>query len=137
MLCCLFFGRLNYTFNDRYLLQQPYVQTVLLNLPRVIVSYFPSAAAAWRVSEEGFWKDNAIGNVVNNFKLRVGYGTTGNCNIDNICMLLLIMLRYILWAIRKSAALAPGSTVGNNNLKWGRKPFLRISDWTWVWGKQS
>lgn len=32
-----FFGRLNYTFNDRYLLQQPYVQTVLLNLPRVIV----------------------------------------------------------------------------------------------------
>ena len=31
--------------------------------------YFPSAAAAWRVSEEGFWKDNAIGNVVNKFQI--------------------------------------------------------------------
>ncbi len=71
-------------FNDRYLYSNLYVADEFLNLPRVIVrGYFPSAAAAWRVSEEGFWKDNAIGNVVNNFKLRVGYGTTGNCNIDN------------------------------------------------------
>ena len=79
-----FFGRLNYTFNDRYL----FTATLRADGSSKFAEgnrwgYFPSAAAAWRVSEEGFWKDNAIGNVVNNFKLRVGYGTTGNCNIDN------------------------------------------------------
>ena len=80
--------------------------------------YFPSAAAAWRVSEEGFWKDNAIGNVVNNFKLRVGYGTTGNCNIDNYMYATAYNATVYPVGNQETAALAPGSTVGNNNLKW-------------------
>ncbi|MDC1105962.1 TonB-dependent receptor [Prolixibacteraceae bacterium] len=37
--------------------------------------YFPSASFAWRISEEGFLADS---DVIDNFKLRVGYGQTGS-----------------------------------------------------------
>lgn len=41
---------------------------------------FPSASAAWRVSEEAFMQNSKL---INDFKLRVGYGVTGNQNIGN------------------------------------------------------
>ena len=40
---------------------------------------FPSAAVAWRVSEEGFLKDSKV---VSNLKLRLSYGEIGNQAID-------------------------------------------------------
>ena len=42
--------------------------------------YFPSASIAWRVSEEQFMKDI---NWLNNLKLRLSYGVTGNNQIPN------------------------------------------------------
>ena len=39
---------------------------------------FPSVSGAWRISEENFWKNSKLMNVVNSLKLRVGYGVTGN-----------------------------------------------------------
>lgn len=41
---------------------------------------FPSASMAWRISEESFLEES---NTVNNLKLRIGYGITGNQNIGN------------------------------------------------------
>ena len=41
---------------------------------------FPSAAVAWRVSEEGFLKDSKV---VSNLKLRLSYGEIGNQAIDS------------------------------------------------------
>ncbi|MGI8635154.1 MAG: SusC/RagA family TonB-linked outer membrane protein, partial [Segetibacter sp.] len=41
---------------------------------------FPSAAVAWRISEENFLKDVKF---LNELKLRVSYGETGNNNIGN------------------------------------------------------
>ncbi|MCK0115281.1 SusC/RagA family TonB-linked outer membrane protein [Gelidibacter sp. F63206] len=41
---------------------------------------FPSASAAWRVSEEAFLQESKI---INDLKLRIGYGVTGNQNIGN------------------------------------------------------
>lgn len=41
---------------------------------------FPSASAAWRISEEAFLEDVDF---LDNLKFRVGYGTAGNNNIDN------------------------------------------------------
>lgn len=42
--------------------------------------YFPSAALAWRISNEDFLKENKV---INDLKLRVSYGETGNNNIGN------------------------------------------------------
>ena len=41
---------------------------------------FPSASAAWRITEEKFLEDSES---INDLKLRLGYGITGNQNIGN------------------------------------------------------
>ena len=41
---------------------------------------FPSASAAWRISEEDFFEES---NIVQDLKLRLGYGITGNQEIGN------------------------------------------------------
>src|SRR5690606_39219106 len=41
---------------------------------------FPSASAAWRISEENFLQDSQS---INDLKLRLGYGVTGNQEIGN------------------------------------------------------
>ncbi|MDI9365662.1 MAG: SusC/RagA family TonB-linked outer membrane protein [Flavobacterium sp.] len=70
------FFRLNYDYKEKYMLQA--------SLRRDGSSvfgknkewgYFPSLALAWRISEEGFLKGNSV---VNDLKLRVSYGETGN-----------------------------------------------------------
>ncbi len=43
--------------------------------------YFPSASLAWRMSEEPWLRDHATW--LNNLKLRLSYGQTGNNQIDN------------------------------------------------------
>jgi iron complex outermembrane receptor protein len=70
-----FFGRLNYSLLNRYLL------TVTLRddgSSRFAKGnrwgLFPSAALAWKIKEESFLKDV---NAVSNLKLRLGYGITG------------------------------------------------------------
>lgn len=40
--------------------------------------FFPSVSAGWRISEESFFKDGAIGNIVSNLKLRASYGEVGD-----------------------------------------------------------
>ena len=76
-----FFGRVNYAFDDKYLLT--------FTLRRDGSSRFgtdnqwgtfPSGAIAWRLSEEPFIENL---NVFSNLKLRLGYGKTGNDQIGN------------------------------------------------------
>jgi len=77
-----FFGKINYTFDDRYL--------VSLTMRRDGSSRFgknnkygtfPSVSAGWRLSEEKFMK--GAGNWLSNLKLRASWGQTGNQEIDN------------------------------------------------------
>ena len=71
-----FYGRLNYSFNSKYLLQA----TVRRDGSSAFGinnrwGTFPSVSAAWRITEEEFMKDQ---NVFDDLKLRVGYGVSGN-----------------------------------------------------------
>jgi TonB-linked SusC/RagA family outer membrane protein len=45
--------------------------------------YFPSASAAWRISDENFFKNVNALSFVDDIKVRVSYGETGNFNIGN------------------------------------------------------
>ncbi|MFK7981563.1 MAG: SusC/RagA family TonB-linked outer membrane protein [Saprospiraceae bacterium] len=74
-----YFGRFNYGFSDRYLL----TGTVRVDGssrfgPNNRYGVFPSAAFAWRASNEGFIKEI---DAINNLKFRVGVGTVGNQEI--------------------------------------------------------
>ncbi|MDN3657929.1 TonB-dependent receptor [Ferruginibacter paludis] len=77
-----YFGRINYNFKSRYLL----TATVRTDGASVFAvnnkwATFPSAAFAWNVAEESFFKP--LKNVVSQFKLRVSYGQTGNATINS------------------------------------------------------
>jgi len=70
-----FYGRLNYAYNSRYLLQA----TVRRDGSSVFGKNhqwgtFPSVSVAWNIAEENFMKDS----IFDQLKLRAGYGVSGN-----------------------------------------------------------
>jgi len=75
------FGRANYNYADRYLL----TATLRADASSKFGSnyrwgYFPSFAAAWRISNEKFMESSQ--DWLSNLKLRLGYGQVGNSNIS-------------------------------------------------------
>ena len=75
---------------------------------------FPAVSAAWRISGEEFMKKQ---NVVNDLKLRLGWGKVGNQNIDNSAYLSSIgTMRYVLG--NQVVVGSQVSGIGNQKLKW-------------------
>ena len=71
-----YFARASYVLMDRYILTGTIRRDGSSNFGSGNRwGTFPSAAAAWRISEEAFMKDIDF---VDNLKLRVGWGQTGN-----------------------------------------------------------
>lgn len=74
-----YFGRINYVLNGKYLLTLTGRQDGSSKFGEENrFGFFPSAAVAWRVSDENFFTG---GNLISNLKLRASYGETGNSNI--------------------------------------------------------
>ena len=77
-----FYYRMNHTFLDKYILGFTFRADGASNFGgNNKYGYFPSASAAWRISEEGFFEPAR--KVVNNMKLRLSYGAVGNASIPN------------------------------------------------------
>ncbi|WP_267405423.1 SusC/RagA family TonB-linked outer membrane protein [Chryseobacterium sp. GM_Chr_2] len=75
-----YFGRLNYTFNEKYLLTASLRRDASSRFSEENrVGYFPSVALAWRIDQEGFLKDSKT---ISTLKLRAGWGQTGQQEID-------------------------------------------------------
>jgi TonB-linked SusC/RagA family outer membrane protein len=111
-----FFGRLFYDYNNRYLFTASIRADGSSNFaPDKKWGYFPSASAAWRVSEEDFMKRQSL---ITNLKLRLGYGTSGNCNIGSGKYLTSYSSGAYGYNNMSAIALVPSSILGNNNLKW-------------------
>ena len=67
-------GRVNYNYADRYLLTLTgRIDQDSRFGPEYRTGYFPSAAAAWRISKEDFFKSNTV----NDLKIRGSYGQLG------------------------------------------------------------
>lgn len=72
-------GRINYDYNGKYYLTLTNRYDGASMLSGKKVDDFPSAAVAWRVSEENFLKPIET---ISNLKLRLSYGVTGNSSVD-------------------------------------------------------
>ncbi|KAF2514840.1 SusC/RagA family TonB-linked outer membrane protein [Flavobacterium salilacus subsp. salilacus] len=77
-----FFGRANVDLFDKYL----FTFTLRADGSSLFKEgerwgYFPAAAVAWRITDEAFLKDSKV---VNNLKLRLGVGQTGQQDITSI-----------------------------------------------------
>ena len=76
-----YFGRVNYSFDDRYLMTATLRADGSSNLGKDNRwGVFPSVALAWRISNEAFLKDVKW---LSNLKLRLGWGIVGNQNASS------------------------------------------------------
>lgn len=75
-----YFGRLNYDYKHKYLLEVNARYDGSSRFPRSSRwGIFPSISGGWYVSRENFWKP--LEQVVSSFKLRASYGKLGNQNV--------------------------------------------------------
>lgn len=76
------FYRLNYIYNDRYILELNGRYDGSSRFPSdKRWGFFPSASAAWRLDQENFMK--SFQPVISNFKIRGSYGSLGNQAASN------------------------------------------------------
>ena len=110
-----FIGRLNYSFNDKYLLTSNFRadgsgQFASGNR----WGYFPSFSAGWRVSKEAFLSDVKA---ISDLKLRVGWGIVGNDKANPYAWYGLVTPgAYIIGGSVVNAYIP--NTLENTNLKW-------------------
>lgn len=106
-----YFGRLFYSYNDKYLL----TATIRRDGSSKFADenrwgWFPSAAIAWKISNENFLKGNTT---INNLKLRAGWGAVGNQNVPNNAFTSTYSASATNWGTGLLAA-----NTANKDLKW-------------------
>lgn len=112
-----FFGRLNYSFDGKYLLQA----SVRADGSSVLADghkwgYFPSVSAGWRISEESFMAGTK--SWLDNLKLRASWGLSGNSAISAYQT-----LATISSIVPNSTEKAP-MTMSNPDLTWEKTSAL-------------
>lgn len=74
-----FFGRVNYAYKSRYLLEFNLRRDESSRLPKKNrVGYFPSVSAGWNIADEAFMQNQKVVNIL---KLRGSWGKLGNQEI--------------------------------------------------------
>jgi TonB-linked SusC/RagA family outer membrane protein len=124
-----FFGRLNYTLLDRYLLTLTVREDGSSQFaPGHQWGFFPAAAASWRIIEEP-WMESTR-KWLSNLKLRISYGKVGNDKISNTQYVQLYNTnsgskRY---GVGESANThqAVSTTLANPNLTWEKRTTRNI-----------
>ncbi len=112
-----FLGRVNYSYDDKYLLTANFRAdaSTVFAATNNIWGFFPSFSAGWRISKEKFFKGLDF---INDMKIRAGWGAVGNDQVGD----------YASYGLVSSGALyvygntiVPGTspiTLENKNLKW-------------------
>ncbi|WEK20186.1 MAG: TonB-dependent receptor [Candidatus Pedobacter colombiensis] len=118
-----YMGRFNYSYNNKYLL------TVSGRWDGASVladghkwDFFPSAALAWRIDQEDFMKGISW---VDQFKVRLGVGSTGNAAVEPYSTLGILQTLYYTFGssvqpgyVASDASLAKPIPLPNHGLGW-------------------
>lgn len=113
-----YMGRINYTFNDKYLLQASIRRDGASQLAEGHkYSWFPSASIAWRMNQESFMRDTRW---VNDLKLRFGVGTSGNYAIPAYATQGPLTSIFYPFGSSLTAGAVPPTTMANPLLGWER-----------------
>lgn len=113
-----YFGRVSYDYKSKYLSEFIFRYDGSENFPKnKRWGFFPGIALGWRISEEGFIKDNT--DIIDNLKLRFSYGEQGNDRIDPFQYLTTYVYRtyYQVFDGVAQNCIEPG-TIPNKNVTW-------------------
>ena len=111
-----FFGRVNYDIKDRYLFTATFRadgSSIFLN--DNVWGYFPSAAFAWKMTEETFLNDVSWLDLL---KLRLSYGQSGNNNIPAGQTSQIYLSANTTWINGVNNFWGPSNVLANPDLKW-------------------
>ncbi len=112
-----FFGRANYDYQSKYLLTATFRADGSSKFSEGNRwGYFPSLAAAWRISAEPFMESSA--GWLDDLKLRASYGTAGNNNIPAGQMAQTFNVSTTTWVNGFNSFWAASKTMANPDLKW-------------------
>ena len=128
-------GRINYSFQGKYMLTlsgRSDGSSVLA--PGRKYAFFPSAALAWRLSDEVLFKNI---DQLDDLKLRIGYGMTGNSAISPYQTLGSLSLTRYSWDDNVAIGYAAGG-FPNARLGWETTSQVNFGlDFSWLNGKIS
>ncbi|HCN82757.1 MAG TPA: hypothetical protein DIT07_03935 [Sphingobacteriaceae bacterium] len=117
-----YFGRINYSLLDRYIITASLRRDGSSVFgPNNRFGNFPSAAFAWKLSDEPFMKSVTA---ITNIKLRASWGKTGNANIPSFMDQPQVWkgsTNNIIYSFGPAKTYVNGSTIAalsNRNLKW-------------------
>ncbi len=113
-----FYGRLNYNYNDKYLLTFTGRRDGCSKFgANTKWGFFPSGAFAWNVKNEPFLQNV---NKLSQLKFRASYGVTGNADIGEYRSLASLEPRTAVINEQRVNAIAPDpwGGVANGNLSW-------------------
>jgi TonB-linked SusC/RagA family outer membrane protein len=109
-------GRVNYGFMDRYLLTLTGRFDGSSRLSQGNQwAFFPSIAAAWRISDEGFMQNQSL---FSDLKLRATYGISGNDAVDPYSTQAVLTKIPFSFGENPAPGYTFSSQVGNADLKW-------------------
>lgn len=119
-----FFGRVNYTYDSRYFL------TAILRREGSTRfgdnnkwGSFPAVSGGWNISNEEFFTNK---DVVNDLKLRIGYGVTGNQGFPNYTSLMLLSTGGVYPQNGDYYQTYGPSSNPNPDVKWEQKAELNV-----------
>lgn len=111
-----YMARINYGYNDKYLLTVSAREDGASQFaPGNKYSVFPSAAVAWRISHESFLRGTSW---LNDLKLRIGAGVTGNSGVDAYTTKGAITPLFYPFISTVTAGSLPSSVFANQELGW-------------------
>ncbi|HZH95014.1 MAG TPA: TonB-dependent receptor [Flavisolibacter sp.] len=111
-----YFGRMSYNFQDRYLLTATVRSDGTSQFaPSNRWGTFPAISAAWRISEEAFFKNVPV---ISELKLRGSWGRLGNANTSEFAYVSRVIFtpQYPIGGVPTQAPLAP--SLPNIDLGW-------------------
>lgn len=73
------FGRLNYNYDERFLLSAVFRDDGVSSLPsKNRFGFFPGMSAGWNLQKEKFFRNSGLDRYISTFKPRISYGVNGN-----------------------------------------------------------
>lgn len=119
------FGRAGYSYDDKYFAEFNFRydgSSKFMKDNRW--GFFPSAAVAWRIMQEGFM--DPFRSVINDLKIRSSYGILGNQNVDAYQYQTVFFNFPNAYGFNNNAVGGAGYSLGNPDLTWEKAATFNI-----------
>jgi TonB-linked SusC/RagA family outer membrane protein len=119
------FGRLNYSYKDKYLFEVLARYDSSSKFARGNrSSFFPSVSAGWILSEESFMESTK--NIISNLKLRASYGVLGFQNVNDYQYQTTYFNYAGAYGFNDVPVAGAGTLLSNSDLTWEKSAMLNI-----------